>query len=194
MMSGMSGSLYGYNLYAYCFNNPVSMSDLSGNWPKWLKKAAAVVAVATVVVAATVVTVVTCGPGSTAGVAMVTATATLVARTTEVVALQKNKGKDEGKSASQITKDIFESIYDNSLEIVGLTPLTKSAGIAINHALSVSVEKVFGGTQSLKSTLKSPTGKSFSFGVTAIALISTLISVFSDDPVSRANERGYVLK
>ncbi len=39
MMSGVNGSLHGYNLYAYCFNNPISMSDLSGNWPKWLKKA-----------------------------------------------------------------------------------------------------------------------------------------------------------
>ncbi len=37
-MSGVIESLHGYNLYAYCFNNPVSMSDLSGNWPKWLKK------------------------------------------------------------------------------------------------------------------------------------------------------------
>ena len=38
MMSGVNGSLHGYNLYAYCFNNPISMSDLSGNWPEWLKK------------------------------------------------------------------------------------------------------------------------------------------------------------
>lgn len=39
MMSGANGSLHGYNLYAYCFNNPISMSDLSGNWPKWLSGA-----------------------------------------------------------------------------------------------------------------------------------------------------------
>ena len=24
-----------YNLYAYCFNNPVNMSDDIGLWPKW---------------------------------------------------------------------------------------------------------------------------------------------------------------
>ena len=45
MMSGVSGSLDGFNLYAYCFNNPVMMADGEGNWPKnwdeakaWLKK------------------------------------------------------------------------------------------------------------------------------------------------------------
>ena len=25
-----------YNLFAYCFNNPVNMSDEAGTWPKWL--------------------------------------------------------------------------------------------------------------------------------------------------------------
>ena len=32
--------MIGYNQFAYCFNNPVNMSDDSGNWPKWIKKAA----------------------------------------------------------------------------------------------------------------------------------------------------------
>lgn len=28
----------GYNLFAYCINNPVNMSDHSGEWPKWIQK------------------------------------------------------------------------------------------------------------------------------------------------------------
>ena len=39
-MSGVSGDLKGFNLYAYCFNNPVNMTDSSGNWPKWVEKIA----------------------------------------------------------------------------------------------------------------------------------------------------------
>ena len=27
-------------MFAYCFNNPVNMSDPSGNWPKWIETAA----------------------------------------------------------------------------------------------------------------------------------------------------------
>jgi len=31
----------GYNMFAYCFNNPVNMSDSSGNWPKFMKEVGA---------------------------------------------------------------------------------------------------------------------------------------------------------
>ena len=36
-MSGVNGTLHGYNLYVYCFNNPISYTDSSGNWPKWIE-------------------------------------------------------------------------------------------------------------------------------------------------------------
>ena len=39
-MVGVSESLSGYNMFAYCFNNPVNMADNSGNWPQWIKDAA----------------------------------------------------------------------------------------------------------------------------------------------------------
>jgi hypothetical protein len=38
-MSGVNGSLKGFNLYAYCFNNPIMLTDVSGNWPAWIKSA-----------------------------------------------------------------------------------------------------------------------------------------------------------
>ena len=194
IMSGVNGSLDGFNLFVYCFNNPVNMEDGNGNWPNWIKKAIAVVAIATVVVAATVVTVATCGAGSVAGVAMITTTATLAARATEVAVLQNKKGRLEGKSGSQIAKDTMESIYDNGAKIIGLTPIIKSAGIAGNHAINVAVEKGFGGTQTLRDTLKSTGGKIFAYAMVAIAWTNTINSAFSNDPVSRANERGYILK
>ena len=39
MMSGVNGSLNGFNLYVYCFDNPINMIDSSGNWPKWIEDA-----------------------------------------------------------------------------------------------------------------------------------------------------------
>ena len=40
VIAGSTNSLHGYNLYAYCFNNPLNFDDTIGNWPKWVKKTA----------------------------------------------------------------------------------------------------------------------------------------------------------
>ena len=37
LINGVNGSLYGYNMFAYCFNNPINMSDPSGSWPQWIE-------------------------------------------------------------------------------------------------------------------------------------------------------------
>ena len=62
---GQIGNVQGINMFAYCFNNPVNMSDPTGNWPK-LSTVFAVVAVAAVAVAAVTVTVATCGAAAPA--------------------------------------------------------------------------------------------------------------------------------
>ena len=36
---GADGLAVGYNLFCYCFNDPVNYADHTGNWPKWIKKA-----------------------------------------------------------------------------------------------------------------------------------------------------------
>lgn len=62
---GQIGNVQGTNMFAYCFNNPVNMSDPTGNWPK-LSTIFTVVAVAAVAVAAVAVTVATCGAAAPA--------------------------------------------------------------------------------------------------------------------------------
>ena len=37
VLAGVGGSIQGYNMFAYCFNNPVNMADYSGNWPQWIE-------------------------------------------------------------------------------------------------------------------------------------------------------------
>ena len=37
VIPGIGGDLRGYSAFAYCFNNPINMCDLSGHWPKWIE-------------------------------------------------------------------------------------------------------------------------------------------------------------
>ncbi len=63
--AGIGGDIRGGNLFSYCFNNPVNMNDLPGNWPK-LSTIFTAVAVVAAVVAAVAITVVTYGAAAPA--------------------------------------------------------------------------------------------------------------------------------
>ncbi len=75
-----TGNVSGMNLFAYCFNNPVNMSDHSGHWPSWGQVFAAVatVAVAAVFVAAVVVSAGAVGIATGVAAASIGATGTMV--------------------------------------------------------------------------------------------------------------------
>ena len=70
-VAGIGGDTQGYNLFAYCQNNPVNMSDHDGNWPKWATKLVAAVAIVAVVAVVAAVTVATAGAGTVAAVVAV---------------------------------------------------------------------------------------------------------------------------
>ena len=67
-----SHNLLGYNAFAYCFNNPVNLSDTTGYWPEWIETAAKVASVVVAVVAVAAV-------ATTVGGVVATATAGVVA-------------------------------------------------------------------------------------------------------------------
>ena len=61
-IADVGGEVLGYNMFAYCMNNPVTMSDPTGNWPSWsnLIKGSAWLAVGITAVCVGV-SVLTCG-------------------------------------------------------------------------------------------------------------------------------------
>ena len=63
-VADVGAELLGNNMFAYCLNNPINMSDPTGNWPKWATKVVAAVAVVAVVAAVAAVTVATAGAGT----------------------------------------------------------------------------------------------------------------------------------
>ena len=95
VIANADGSLLGYNLFAYCFNNPINMSDTSGEWPELSTVLLAVAAISiTIAVAATIVA--TCGTaaalvascaGTVISTTTVTAAATVVASQTANIAV-----------------------------------------------------------------------------------------------------------
>lgn len=66
IIDGANEHILENNLYAYCFNNPVNLTDDSGYWPYWTKKLVAAVAITACVVAVVAATVVTCGAAAPA--------------------------------------------------------------------------------------------------------------------------------
>ena len=55
-IADVGGEVLGYNMFAYCMNNPVNMSDPTGNWPKWATKLVVGVVATAAAVAITVAT------------------------------------------------------------------------------------------------------------------------------------------
>ena len=188
VVSGVGGELLGYNQYAYSFNNPVNLFDESGEWPEWTKKALIVGAVAWTIVAATAVTIATCGAGSAAGVAMITGSITIAAKTMEVSVLQKRKSETEGKSDLDVAGDVVESLCDNGQSIIGATPVFKAGGILKDHYICSGGLKAMKNTPLIK-TLRMPVlDKSLPYFVANL-----LDTLRSDDPMERAEDRGIVL-
>ena len=185
VISGTGESVQGYNLFAYCNNNPVNMSDETGHWPKWstILKAAAIVVVAVAVLQAKKSTT---KSKSTGG------------RSSRSRGGRRGNNADAGsgkKSGGQVATDVIDAVFDN-----GITILTPSATKVLTTGAAFVKDDLFNNpvlnsdfNKFITGSAK-PLGMVTAYGFAAYAWVQTTISIFCDDPAQRAMDRGYRLK
>ena len=126
-IAGVGGEVLGYNMFAYCMNNPVNMSDPSGNWPKWATKLVAAVAVVAVVAVVAAVTVATAGAG--------TAIAAVAVGAAKGAAIGFAVGAATGAAGGAISHRISTGSWDGA----GETALNGMANGALSGAVSGAI-------------------------------------------------------
>lgn len=156
-ISGTGEYVQGYNLFAYCMNNPVNMSDPDGNWPKWATKLVAAVAVVAVVAVVAAITVATAGAGTAIaciavgaakGAAIGFAVGAVTGAATSVISNRVKTGswKGSGKAALEggadgalsgaITGAITGGMNSNVCFVAGTSVLTSVGHVAIEDIRS----------------------------------------------------------
>ena len=159
------GSIQGYNLFSYCFNNPVNMSDESGHWPRWgniLKAAVYAVAAVAVVVAAPVAI-----PAIAASVAVSTTVATIgVVAVAGTAALLSGAELSEGLTGRNPVK---ETVGQEAYSTMEFGVMVGTAGITEVAATCSLGSPVSGATKSGNSPSQgkpyNPNGPSVQIGV-----------------------------
>jgi len=130
-ISEVGGDLLGYNMFAYCFNNPINKEDTTGNWPKWVKKAVAAVAVVAVVAVVAAVTVATAGTGTAiAAVAVGAAKGTAIG-----LAVGAATGAASGAISHRVSTGSWKGAGKASLNGMGNGALTGAIGGAITGGI-----------------------------------------------------------
>ena len=132
-ISGANDQITGKNLFAYCFNNPVMLTDETGSWPSLgqIFQAAVGVAVAAVAVAA----VVTAGP-VLAAAAAVGYTSGVIAAGATLATATVAAGCGGGMVAEAVTgvNPIKEAVGDEAFDVI----TTVSTAGAIQGASNIS--------------------------------------------------------
>lgn len=134
------GKVQGCNMFQYCFNNPVMMTDPNGNWPNWGKmfSGASLFAVGAIALAA-VATVITCGAATPLLIAACVVTA---AAGSAAIMMGTAEIQESFTGQNTVKQTVFsgnEANYQKARSIVETTAAVGSAvtgvGCAVTKAL-----------------------------------------------------------
>ena len=188
----IGGAIGGTVAYNSAKSSGCEGSDLFWATAGGIGKGAVIGGIAGGLVGATCGVIPTYGVFSTATTAMVTTTLTMTAKVTEVTSLQIKKSINDGDNRWQIANDSLDTVFSNGVKII--TPFfTKVATTSATYiATDIMKHKVI--PLEFNAFLGSTRNKIIPYGFAVFAWGHTAYSVFCDDPISRANQRGYSLK
>ena len=149
-ISGVGGNPLGYNMFAYCGNNPVNREDSFGNWPKWLTGVVNVVS-GTLQTAAGILVGSTIGwtgfGAVAAGFLIINGSATVFQGVGQIV-------NDVTKSNVMPEDNVVKSGIQSVGKVIGGDTGEKIAGIAYDTA--VTAANIYAGKVGLQQNGKSP--------------------------------------
>ena len=143
---GQIGSVHGANMFAYCFNNPINMSDPMGNWPSWSQVFTGV-AIAALAVAAAALTVASCGAavpalalaggiigGMSSGAATIAAGALFVAGASATASVASKTVEKKADRNSKRNNTVYKLVDKNDeVQYVGRTTNVTARADAHKH-------------------------------------------------------------
>ena len=193
-ISGIGENALGYNMFVYCMNNPVNLSDSTGNWPSWATKLVAAVAVVAVVAIAAAITVATAGAGTAAAVIAVGA------------AKGAAVGMVSGAAVGAAGGAISHRVSTGSWEGAGEAALNGMANGALSGAITGAVTGAAGSAVKVRQAAKAFDNGTFKSGYQSMKYHynehvvqeqlnkSTNILQYADDAINFSNRNASVLK
>ena len=193
-ISGIGENALGYNIFVYCMNNPVNLSDSTGNWPSWATKLVAAVAVVAVVAVAAAITVATAGAGTAAAVIAVGA------------AKGAAVGMVSGAAVGAAGGAISHRVSTGSWEGAGEAALNGMGDGALSGAITGAVTGAAGSAVKVRQAAKAFDNGTFKSGYQSMKYHynkhvvqeqlnkSTNILQYADDAINFSNRNASVLK
>ncbi|MDC7243330.1 MAG: RHS repeat-associated core domain-containing protein [Sphaerochaetaceae bacterium] len=137
---GQQGNILSSNIFIYCQNNPIMLSDSQGDIPRWFKAALTITLCVAVVAVAVASIPLTGGVGTVGATMAITYAIGTVSNVAEVAVAQYKKSKGDGDEGSDVWDDIVDSTFNNLDDIFIPKTLYKIGGYLSSGLTSVAVD------------------------------------------------------
>ena len=137
---GQQGNIASSNMFIYCLNNPIMLSDSQGDIARWFKIALTITLCVAVVAVAVVSVPLTGGIGTIGATMAITYAIGTVSNVAEVAVAQYKKSINDGDEGKDVWDDIVDSTYNNLDDIFIPKTIYKVGGYLSSGLTSVAAD------------------------------------------------------